>query len=413
MEPSLNNLRVAMLSVHASPLARLGSEKAGGMNVYIRDLSAELDKRGVTIDIFTRKTKADQPDIVKNGLCRIITIPAGPVRSLSTAETFLHLEEFTYNLNAFAESESTNYDILHSHYWLSGIVAEKLKTLWNTPYIHMFHTLGHMKNRIATTPEEKEPEFRLAGEYTIIETSDKLISATPAERIQLMWLYGANPKKIKVIPPGVDLKRFSPVPQLEARNQIGIDEKIPLLVFAGRIEPLKGLDTLLAAIHLLRKQSDDDFVLTIVGGSQSQDELEGEMKRLQDLRDDLGLTEVVNFIGPRDQDSLRYFYSAADVAIMPSYYESFGLFALEAMACGTPVIASEVGGLAYLIRDGETGFHVPYREPEALAQKIELLLTDKPLRAQMSHQASENAKSYSWEIITDQIVATYEELLKQ
>ena len=406
-------LRVAMLSVHTCPLATLGGKKTGGMNVYVRELSAELSRRGIFVDVFTRSQDPCVPHINDSALglnARVIHVPAGPEAPIPTNAIYPYLPEFVDRVLAFGKQSGLQYDVIHSHYWLSGWVAEKLREAWDAPIIQMFHTLGLMKNRIALSPSEYESDLRIETERKVMRIADYLVAATPAERIQLMWLYGADMHKICVIPPGVDVRHFCPVPQAEAKRVIGIPEDNQMLAFVGRLEPLKGVDTLLKAIAIVKAQmspSAEKLCLSIIGGDNDDDD--PEIQRLMDLREELGLGEFVTFHGSKSQETLQYYYSAAEAVIMPSHYESFGLVALEAMACGTPVIASEVGGLAYLVQDGVTGFHVPDRDPEELAGKITLLLENDILRREMSIAAVQNAQRYAWPRIASQITELYHE----
>jgi D-inositol-3-phosphate glycosyltransferase len=407
-------LHVAMLSVHTCPLAAPGGKKTGGMNVYVRDLSAELGRQGVQVDIFTRSQDPGAPrvnDGVLGSGVRVIHVPTGPEQPLSPVEIYPHLPEFVAGVQDFAEREGMHYDILHSHYWLSGWAAEQLRQSWGAPVLQMFHTLGRMKNRIALSQDQHEPELRIQVEHAVMQTADRLIAATPAERTQLMWLYGADMHKIAVIPPGVDLQHFCPMPRAEARRMIGMPEGNSLLLFVGRIEPLKGIDTLLCAIAVLKQEISDRaqcVCLAVIGGEpDGEGQADAEMARLEALRETLGVDDLVTFIGAKSQDTLQYYYSAAEMVIMPSYYESFGMVALEAMACGTPVVASEVGGLAYLIQDGVTGFHVPDRDPQELAGRIRLLLGNPDLRMEMSNSAVKYAQQYAWPRIASQIQQLY------
>lgn len=408
--------RVAMLSVHTCPLALLGGKKTGGMNVYVRDFGRELGCFGVEVDVFTRSQDDCQPRI-KHELGpggRVIHIPAGPEKPIPVAEVGNYLDEFAEGVLAFAEAEGIHYDLIHSHYWLSGLVAEQLQRAWpHAPIVHMFHTLGHMKNLIAQDASERAPQDRLDGEAHVIRIADRIIAATPAEEQQLLDYYAADPGKIRVIPPGVDLGRFHPVEKKAAKTKVGIPCGDANILFVGRIEPLKGVDTLLRAMSILQERHPEairNTCLAIVGGDPWRDDLDTEMARLQQLRTDLGIHDLVTFLGAKDQDILPYYYAAAEVVVMPSHYESFGMVALEAMAMGTPVIASEVGGLAHLIQPGVTGFHVPSRDPEALAARLLVLLTDKELRQKLGQQARSYAKQYSWEAITARMVDVYQEV---
>jgi D-inositol-3-phosphate glycosyltransferase len=295
---------------------------------------------------------------------------------------------------------------------MSGLAAEPLKAEWQAPVVHMFHTLGLMKNRVARSPAEMEGEYRVDGERRVLKIADRIIAATLAEQSQLHFLYQADDSKVVIIPPGVDTSRFYPIPLAEARESIGLPVEDSLLLFVGRIEPLKGLETLIRAIARMREQGVQCQVphyLAVVGGdpSASGENLSTEMARLQDLRQQFGMDELVVFLGKRAQDSLPYYYSAADVLIMPSHYESFGMVALEAMACGTPVVASQVGGLAFLVQDGVTGFVVPDGDPQALAEKLTRLLTDPGLRRKLGEQAAAYAGQYAWENIVDRLMVVY------
>jgi len=330
---------------------------------------------------------------------------------MSTSEIYDYVPEFVENVREFARSQNITYDIIHSHYWLSGLAANELRKSWHAPVIHMFHTLGHMKNRIAQDAADHESDTRIQAETQIMNKVDRLIAATPAERIQMMWLYGADMKKIRIISPGVDVNHFVHIPRADARAFIGVPEDDKMLLFVGRIERLKGVDTLLNALAILRENKAsalEQMCLTVVGGAvEDSSQEDREMTRLRRLEAELGLSDLVTFLGAKDQETLQYYYSAAEAVVMPSHYESFGMVALEAMACGTPVIASEVGGLAYLIQDGITGFHVPANDPEELAGKINLILNNEKLRREMSQFALEYAQNYSWSNIAEQILQLY------
>lgn len=408
-----------MLSVHTCPLAMLGGKKTGGMNVYVRDLSRALGRLGIQVDVFTRSQDDCVPyvnhDLGFGG--RVIHIPAGPEKPIPVAAIGNYLDEFTQGVIAFAEREEIQYDLIHSHYWLSGLVAQGLRRVWgeNIPIVQMFHTLGQMKNRIATDDSERAPQERLDGEsYIIQQVADCIIAATPAEQAQLRWLYQADLSKIRVIPPGVDLERFNPLPTPLAKEHLGIPVADQNIVFAGRIEPLKGIDTLLLAVSLLRQRYPEEtrnICVAIIGGDPWADNPEEEMTRLQAMRHDLGITDFVTFLGSKDQNELPYYYAAAAAVVMPSHYESFGLVALEAMAMGTPVIASEVGGLAFLVKDGETGFHIPARDHEALAARLFDILSNRHCRDLLGRQAREYAQQYDWNLIVQRMVELYQALI--
>lgn len=408
--------RVAMLSVHTCPLATLGGKETGGMNVYVRDLSRELSRRGVAVDVFTRSQSPTVPRISVGQLGergRVIHIPAGPERPYDKNLVFDHLPEFVRRVQDFVAHENLRYDLIHSHYWLSGWAALQLRAMWGLPVIQMFHTLGEMKNRVAQTPAERESRRRIEVEGQIMRHVDRLIAATPLEKGQMTWLYGADADSISVVPAGVDLSLFRPIPRAEAKTYIGIPPHHRMILFVGRIQPLKGIDTLLRAMKQVVSQYPDlkdNLCVSIIGGDPNPDsELEqAEFERLTQLHAELGIGDLVTFLGAKDQDRLVYYYSAAEVVVMPSHYESFGMVALEAMACGTPVIASDVGGLSFSIEDGFNGYLVPGQDPDALAGKVALLLRRPSLRDHLGEQAIRWAERYSWTYIADEILDVYE-----
>lgn len=408
--------RVAMISYHTCPLAMLGGKKTGGMNVYVRDLSRALATLGIAVDVFTRSQDDCAPRVVHDlgPGARVMHIPAGPERPIPVNDTERFVDEFVTNILDFAAREGLHYDVIHSHYWLSGMAAERLAATWgDTPIVHMFHTLGHMKNQIARDASERAPQSRLEGEAHVVQIADRLIAATPAEVAQLTTLYAAPKARIAIVPPGVDLAHFRPIPQLQAKQMIGIPPQRKNILFAGRIEPLKGIDTLLEAIALLKARRITDLAdtcVTIIGGNPWADTLDEEMERLQRMSLELGLDDLVAFAGARDQHVLPYYYAAAEMVVMPSHYESFGMVALEAMAMGTPVIASEVGGLAYVVRDSYNGFLVPRRDAQALAARIADLLNDHLLRTHLSRNAMHFAHDYDWSTIAERIAAIYAEV---
>jgi len=292
-----------------------------------------------------------------------------------------------------------------------------LAKTWDAPIIQMFHTLGKLKQQVAQNADEAEGDYRIKGELQVIDRADKIIASTTTEKMQLVDLYGADPGKIDIISPGVDTTHFYPIPPDEAKEFIGapIDKK--MLLFVGRIEPLKGIKTLLQSIDDLRNNGKlgKDLCLAVIGGELAEkDGHESEdMKLLNGLRDEYGLGDMVTFLGKRSQDTLPYYYSAAELVVMPSHYESFGMVALESMACGTPVIASLVGGLIHLVEDGVTGYHVPVEDPVALSKCISRLLEDKALRYRMGHDAFAFAKKFDWSNITGQVIEVYRELLPE
>jgi len=414
-------MRIAMLSYHTCPLATLGGKDTGGMNVYVRDLTKELGRLGIHVDVFTRSQDEHVPHVVHElGFGnRVVHIPAGPEAPKSKNDIVSYIPEFVEGVKQFAIEKNIAYDVIHSHYWMSGLAAEALSAAWGgTPIVHMFHTLGEMKNRVARSEDERAGEDRLHGERRVLRRADRIIVATLAELTQLRFLYRADSRKMIVIPPGVDVGHFYPIPSDEAKQFIGLKPENRMILFVGRIEPLKGVDTLIqamACLDLSLRSRESPVHLAIIGGEPhvGPADMSAEMARLQKLCDDLCMGGMVVFLGKRAQDTLPYYYSAAELLVMPSLYESFGMVALEAMACGTPVIASEVGGLGYLVQDGKTGYTIPDSDPEGLCEKLTSLLGDHELRDAMGRQAVEYSANYAWEEIAGQMIGVYRDVLQK
>lgn len=404
--------RIAIISVHASPLAKMGGRKTGGMNVYIRKLAQEFGRRGLLVDIYTRRTASDQPcvDTSLGENVRVIQVTAGGIQPLGPDDIYPHVCEFSAGVMAFTTRHNIRYDLIYSHYWLSGCVANCLKTTWGIPFIQMFHTLGQMKNRI--TPASSAPNQRISSEMQIVQWADGIVAATPAEQAQLRWLYRASRRKITIVSPGVDLNQFRPLPHQVAKTQLGLPKNTNLLLFVGRIEPLKGVDTAIEALALIQDEQPqllEQVKFMIIGGN-TDDPTDTEMNYLQDLVNRFSLGHVIEFVGAKDQTQLPVYYAAATAVVMPSDYESFGMVALEAMASGTPVIATEVGGLAFLIEDGVSGFLVPVRDPEALAHRMATLLYNPEQLQQMRVAASDQAQQYAWSTIADKLLEMFSQM---
>lgn len=405
--------RLAILSIHTSPIAAFGGKKIGGMNVYVRELAQEFGRMGILVDIFTRAahTETLKIDHSLGDNIRVINLAAGPPEALDPTAILPYLADFTTHLIAFATVNNLKYDIAYSHYWLSGLVAMRLKEAWGLPFVQMFHTLGQMKQRIIE--QGIAPDIRIRSESDIVEQADIIIAATHAEQSQLLWLYRADRRKIVIIPPGVNLKKFNIKNRPSYDKLAGSDvEKIRFL-FVGRIEPLKGIDTILEALVLIREAHYDLFQklrLYIVGGNPA-DTTDTEMQRLLHLVETLYLEKTVCFLGAKEQSSLSHFYAEATAVLMPSDYESFGMVALEAMASGTPVIASQVGGLAYLIKDQVTGYLVPVRQADVLANRIVNLSENPDLVERMGRAAASLARQYAWPHIAFHLVQVFENIL--
>ncbi len=406
--------RIAMLSIHSCPLAALGGKETGGMNVYIRELSKALAEKGCTVDIFTRSMNRLVPAVVPfvEGV-RIVHLKAGPESPYDKNRVWFHLPEFMDNLEQFRLGENISYRLIHSHYWLSGWVGARLGKRWGVPQLHMFHTLGYFKNRATKSLGGQEPEVRLQVEQQLIAASDHITVSSQREKVDMIWTYGAQPDRITVVPCGVDTQMFRPLDSSASKKHLSLPDK-KLILFVGRIDPVKGIDTLLKAMVMVRQEMGSDYnaELLIVGGDKDSTDYsqDSEISRLKRMTAELNLENTVTFLGSQRQDRLPYYYSAAEVCVLPSRYESFGMVALEAMACGTPVIASQVGGLSSLIQDERCGFVVPEGNEKALAEKICLLLGNPSLRETMGWNARERSLLYGWHAIADRILEIYRTL---
>src|SRR5438067_6712107 len=366
--------RIAVLSAHTSPLATLGGRESGGMNVYVRELSRELGARGYVVDVFTRRASEGDPDTQPFGPnARVINVPAGPPEEIAKEDIGRQLDEFEENIASFAEREGVAYDLVHSHYWMSGRAGVRLAERWSVPHVAMFHTLGEVKNRARIT--EHETDLRIAAERTIAQTADRIVVASDHEAALLTTLYGADSTRISTVPCGVDLDLFAPADKDAARAQLRLRDGERIILFVGRIEPLKGIDVLINVAAQLHE--DENFRVLIVGGDAHAD---AEVTQLKQLATRLGVDHHISFVGAVAHEDLPLYYNAADVCVVPSYYDSFGMVAGESMACGTPVVASRVGGLASTISDGETGYLIPWRCPEPFVERLELLLDNGELR---------------------------------
>ncbi len=364
-------LRIAMLSAHSCPVGDLGARDTGGMSVYIRELARELGKQGHTVDLYTRVHDSNDPRIeeLAEGV-RLIHLKAGRETRIDKMDVYFTLPEFAFNLECFWRDNGLNCDIIFSHYWLSALVGKYLHRMWGIPYLSMYHTLGAVKN--ALNIGEGEPALRIVSEKETVHDCQRIIVATEKEKRDLVRCYEALPEKIGVVPCGVNMELFRPVDKKDARRELGLAEE-KVLLFVGRIDPLKGIEQLIKALPLLKREG--DLRLIVVGGDEnSRTELE-ELKKLAAV---LGIEESVTFQGLVRQEKLPVYYSAADVCVVPSYYESFGLVALESLACGTPVAAADVGDLRNIIRQGETGYVTAGNSPEKLAAGISSVLSMPP-----------------------------------
>lgn len=398
-------LRVAMLSVHTCPLAALGGKETGGMNVYVREVSRELGRLGVDVDVFTRSQDARIPRMVRmTEQVRVFHVPAGPEALLARERVYDHLDEFVDGVERWRRALGRDYHVIHGHYWLSGVAGLELRRRWSVPLVQMFHTLARLKNEVSRRAEDREPEVRIEEEARIAAGAERVIAASDVERTRLVRDYRAAEETVAVIPCGVDTELFAPCDSSDARAALGLGPG-PLLLYVGRLAPIKGLDTLLAAVATLHARG-RGVTLLVVGG-EADEPVDGHQAHLRRRAAALGLTDVVHFVGPQPQPDLRVHYNAADVTVLPSHYESFGMVAMEAMACGRPVVASRVGGLATAVVDGVTGLLVPEGDVGLLADRIERLLDDPALRARLGAEGVRWAGRHRWPSIAKSVCQLY------
>ncbi len=395
-------LRIAMLSVHSCPIGNPGTKDTGGMNVYIRELARELAAQGISVDIYTRVHDPEDAQIVELGQnTRLIHLRAGEDRYINKLVVYSHLPDFACNVENFRKHDDREYDLVFSHYWLSGWVGKSLEQWWSVPHVMMFHTLGEIKNSMGVG--EDESELRIKTEELLARDCHHIIATTKKEKEYLVQNYSASPERINVIPCGVNLNLFQPADKKTAKQQLGFDED-KVILFVGRIEPLKGIDQLLRTMPYL--ENSHQLRLVVVGDGEYD---QHEMKRLQKLSHDLHIEDSVTFSGLIKQEELNRFYNAADVCVIPSYYESFGLVALESMACGTPVVTTNVGDLQSIVQQGKTGYVVMDNTPSALASKIDLLLSKPGSDVKYTSSIRASVTRFSWPNIAHEIIKACQE----
>jgi D-inositol-3-phosphate glycosyltransferase len=402
--------RVAVLSVHSSPLAPPGVGDSGGMNVTIRALAGELARAGIASDLYTRAASPDDPPVVElQPGVRLLHLPAGPPAPVPKQTLPRYLCAFLCSLLRAGERYGP-YDVLHSHYWVSGWVARLARERWDSPMVHSFHTLGRVKNLSLADGDQPEPPTRLAGEERVAAAADCLVAPTPVEARQLVELYGAAPARVRVVPYGVDRERFHPGDREAARAALGVTRR-HVLAFVGRLQPLKAPDVaVLALAALVRQRPDLDVELLVIGGASGNGG--SEPAGLAKLAADAGVADRVRFLAAQPHDRLATVYRAADLVLMPSWSESFGLVALEAQACGTPVVAAEVGGLQHAVGDGTTGVLVASHQPEAWAGAVARLLSNPRRLAAMGAAAARFAGANGWDRTAARLLGIYGDLVQ-
>ena len=401
-----SQLRIAMLSVHSCPVGKLGSKDTGGMSVYIRELARELGKRGHLVDIYTRAHDPAESQIVQLGdKARVIHLQAGEVEPIDKLVVYSHLEDFACSLEDFRASNGLEYDLIHSHYWLSGWVGRRIQRWWDVPHVIMFHTLGALKNAIGVGANE--PALRIMAERELVRDCHRIIAATEKGKEELVSYYGSSPEKISVIPCGVNLELFRHLDKKEARRNLGFNGD-NIILFVGRIDPLKGIDKLLMALPKLDTRH--NLKLLVIGGDEDS---QPEVERLQRLSRSLHIQDSVTFAGIVDQRELPFYYSAADVCVIPSYYESFGLVALESLACGTPIVATRVGGIESVVNQGQNGYMVEDNAPIRLADSISSLLSQQEVNIKSADSIRASVNGFSWSNIAEAIIPEYSAIHKE
>lgn len=400
--------RVAMIAVHTSPLETPGTGDAGGLNVYVLASAVEMARRGVQVEIFTRATSGDQKDVEVVPGVVVRHILAGPYEGLAKEQLPSQLCAFVAGvMQAVAARPEGHYDVVHSHYWLSGQVGWLAAERWHVPLVHTMHTMARVKNAALARGDLPEPQVREIGEAQVVAVADRLVANTDAEAAELVELYDADPARVRVVNPGVDLRLFRPGDQAASRQELGVDPDALLVGFVGRLQPLKAPDLLIEAVaDLLQRRPDLRGRLhVVINGGPSGNGLD-HPHAVQDLAQERGIAQWVRFEAPGPRERLVHWYRACDVLAVPSYNESFGLVALEAQACGTPVLAAGVGGLPTAVRGGVL---VPTHEVPEWSTALEKLLDDPAQRALLSADGVAHAGRFGWDETADRLLQVYAE----
>ena len=400
-------MKILIISYHTCPENKLGSKDSGGLNIYLHEISNELGTRGHSVDIFTREHDIRDPlEIEINNNSKVIHLNAGDLAE-EKHQMHNYIDLFTSNLINYIDEQNLQYDLIYSNYWMSGIVGELISEKLKIPHIITFHTMGLTKR--AVNYLENESDFRIENELDLIKKSDAIVVPTQQEKENLILNYKSE-NNIYIVSPGVDLEKFKSKNKFESREKLGLSQTTKILLSVGRLEPIKGYDVLINALSFLNISDDFDVRLLIIGGdSKSQNELE----RLNSLKLKHGLSNQVNFLGAIDHDELPIYLSAADVFVMPSAYETFGIAALEASACNLPVIAPQVGGLKSVVKHGQTGFLSVNKSPESLMHYLEILLKNKPLRELFGVNSRLHAMNYSWGKSSEDLISVFEDVLSK
>ncbi|MBW4661192.1 MAG: glycosyltransferase family 1 protein [Drouetiella hepatica Uher 2000/2452] len=403
---------IALISDHGDPAAEIGKEEAGGQNVYVRQVGEALAKLGWQVDMFTRKSRATDPVIVQHSpFCRTIRLVAGPEEFIPRDRLFEYLPEFVDAFQKFQMREGTNYPLVHTHYWMSAWIGLELRKLSNIQVIHNYHSLGAVKYQAVDRPPIAQ--VRMDVECQILEEANCIVATSPQEQEQLRSLVSQK-GYIEVIPCGTDISNFRVLSKLEARSRLGFNSEDQVVLYVGRFDPRKGIETLVRAFAMLKRPAEQPLRLVIVGGSEPGQSDGLERSRIEKIVEELGIADQTTFAGRIGHDVLPAYYTAADVCVIPSHYEPFGLVAIEAMACGTPVVASDVGGLKFTVVPEETGLLVPPYNDAAFAEAIDRILTDAVWACKLRRQAASRVQeNFSWTGVAIQLSDLYRRLLAQ
>jgi len=400
-------MKILIISYHTCPENKLGSKDSGGLNIYLHEISNELGTKGHTVDIFTRRHDISDPlEIEINNNAKVVHLNAGDLAE-EKHQMHNYIDMFTSNLINYVGEQNLQYDLIYSNYWMSGIVGKLISEKLKIPHIITFHTMGLTKRSVNYL--ENESDFRIDSELDLIKKSDAIVVPTYQEKENLILNYKSE-NDIYIVSPGVDLEKFKSKNKFKSREKLGLSQTSKILLSVGRLEPIKGYDVLINALSFLNISDDFDVRLLIIGGdSKSQNELE----RLNSLKLKHGLSNQVIFLGAIDHDELPIYFSAADVFLMPSAYETFGIAALEASACNLPVIAPQVGGLKSVVKHGQTGFLSVNKSPESLTHYLEILLNNKPLRELFGVNSRLHAMNYSWGKSSKDLISVFEDVLSK
>ena len=407
--------RIAMISEHASPIATLGGVDSGGQNVYVAQVAQYLAALGYSVDVFTRRDSPDLEEVFAwENRVRVIHVPAGPAKTINKEEILPYMRDFTSFVMNFIRREGS-YDLIHANFWMSGLAAMNIKRKLGIPYVITFHALGRVR-RQHQGKNDKFPDTRFDIEEQVAANADRVIAECPQDRDDLVRLYHAAVERIAIVPAGFNPVEMQPIGKAAARKHLGLDPNERIILQLGRMVPRKGVDNVIRALGHLVHENRIPARLLIVGGETAEPDpaKSPELARLMKIAQDAGVTEYVTFTGQRQRDVLKYYYSAADVFVSTPWYEPFGITPLEAMACGTPVIGSNVGGIKYSVADGETGFLVPPKNARALAARLAELFSSPAMLQTFSRQAKVRVNQYfTWEKVAHILAGVYEETISE